>query len=33
VGGAASTTGCSQAEVGKLTNSNYTADYYFFTTK
>jgi hypothetical protein len=33
VGGVAPATGCSQAEVGKLANSNYTADYYLFTTK
>ncbi len=33
VGGAAPATDCSQAEVGTLANSDYTADYYLFATK
>ena len=33
VGGVAPTGGCSQAVVGTPTRINYTADYYFFTTK
>jgi hypothetical protein len=33
VGGIAPTTGCSQPAVGTRARINYTADYYFFTTK
>ena len=33
VGGVAPATSCSQAEVGKLAQSDYTADYYLFTPK
>ena len=32
-GGAAATTGCSQAEAGKPARIYYTADYYFFTSR
>jgi hypothetical protein len=33
VGGVAPATGCSQAAAGTPARINYTADYYFFTTK
>jgi hypothetical protein len=33
VGGVAPAGGCSQAEAGKPARVNYTADYYFFTTR